>query len=56
MECRIRKDHADANFSNVRRAVLSLLKNNHTVKVGIRNKRLRAALDEDYLVQVLLGQ
>ena len=55
-ECRIRKDHADANFSNVRRAALSLLKNNHTVKVGIKNKRLRAALDEDYLVQVLLGQ
>jgi predicted transposase YbfD/YdcC len=55
-QCRIRKDNADANFSSLRRTALSLLKNNHRVKVGIKNKRLLAALDEDYLLEVLLGQ
>jgi predicted transposase YbfD/YdcC len=54
-ECRIRKGHADANFSIVRRAALSLLKNESTLKVGIKNKRLVAAWDESYLEKVLLG-
>lgn len=54
-QCRIRKGHADANFSSLRRTALSLLKNNHTEKVGIKNKRLLAALDDDYLLEVLLG-
>jgi predicted transposase YbfD/YdcC len=55
-QSRIRKGHADANFSNLRRTALSLLKNNHTRKFGVKNKRLAAALDEDYLTQVLLGK
>jgi predicted transposase YbfD/YdcC len=55
-QSRIRKDHADANFSSLRRTALSLLKNNHTKKVGVKNKRLLAALDEDYLAEVLLGK
>ena len=54
-QCRIRKGHADANFSSLRRTALSLLKNNHREKVGLKNKRLLAALDEDYLREVLLG-
>jgi hypothetical protein len=32
------------------------LKNNHSAKVGIKNKRLLAALDEEYLLEVLLGK
>jgi predicted transposase YbfD/YdcC len=55
-QCRIRKGNADANFSTLRRTALSLLKNNHSKKVGVKNKRLLAALDEDYLLEVLLGQ
>lgn len=55
-QCRIRKGHADANFSMLRRTALSLLKNNHTKQVGVKNKRLAAALDEDYLMEVLLGK
>jgi len=55
-QSRIRKGHADANFSILRRTALSLLKNNHGRKVGIKNKRLIAALDEDYLTEVLLGK
>ena len=35
-QSRIRKGHADANFSSQRRTALSLLKNNHTKKIGIR--------------------
>jgi len=54
-QCRIRKGHADANFSILRRTALSLLKNEKTHKVGIKNKRLTAAWDEDYLKQVLVG-
>ena len=55
-QCRIRKGNADANFSTLRRTALSLLKNNHSKKVGVKNKRLLAALDDDYLLEVLLGQ
>lgn len=54
-QSRIRKGHADANFSILRRTALSLLKNNKTKKVGVKNKRLLAALDEQYLMEVLLG-
>lgn len=54
-QSRIRKGHADANFSILRRTALSLLKNNRTLKVGIKNKRLAAGWDNDYLAQVLFG-
>ena len=55
-QCRLRKGNADANFSSLRRTALSLLKNNHTLKVGIKNKRLAAAWDDTYLEQVLCGR
>jgi predicted transposase YbfD/YdcC len=54
-QCRIRQGHADANFSILRRAALSLLKNETTLKVGIKNKRLTAGWDERYLEKVLIG-
>jgi len=55
-QCRLRKGAADANFSILRRTALSLLKNNKTHKVGVKNKRLLAACDEAYLEEVLFGQ
>ena len=55
-QSRLRCGHADANFSILRRTALSLLKNNRTLKVGVKNKRLAVGWDEDYLQQVLLGQ
>lgn len=55
-QSRIRKGHADANFSSLRRTALSLLKNNRTKKVGVKNKRLAAALNDDYLTEVLVGK
>ena len=54
-QCRVRMGHADANLSLVRRAALSLLKNNHSRKIGVKNKRLNAAWDDTYLLEVLCG-
>jgi hypothetical protein len=53
---RLRLGHADANFRMLLRTALSLLKNNHTLKVGVKNKRLAADWDDSYLEQVLFGQ
>ena len=55
-QSRLRRGHADANFSILRRTALSLLKNNHAIKVGVKNKRLAAGWDDEYLEQVLFGQ
>jgi len=54
-QCRIRKGHADANFSILRRTALSLVKNKQSKKLGVKNKRLTAAWNEDYLLEILLG-
>ena len=55
-QCRIRKGRADENFSILRRTALSMLKNESTQKVGVKNKRLTAAWDETYLEKVLTGK
>lgn len=55
-QCRLRKGHADANFSILRRTALSLLKNESTLKVGVKNKRLNAGWDDSYLEKVLFGK
>lgn len=54
-QSRVRKGHADQNQSLLRRTALSLLKNEPTAKVGVKNKRLKAAWSEDYLTKVLFG-
>lgn len=54
-QCRVRKDHADANLSILRRTALSLLKNEKTAKIGVKNKRLNAGWDDDYLAKVVFG-
>ena len=55
-QSRIRKGHADTNFSTLRRTALSLLKREDSAKVGIKNKRLTAAWDETYLEKVLFSK
>jgi predicted transposase YbfD/YdcC len=55
-QSRIRKGHADTNFSTLRRTALSLLKKEAMLKVGIKNKRLNAGWDNNYLTKVLFGQ
>ncbi len=54
-QCRVRKGHADANLSLLRRSALSLLKNHTKAKMGVKNKRLKAAWSDDYRLQVLTG-
>ena len=52
-DSRIRKAHGAENLSRLRRISLNLLKEDKTVKVGIKGKRLKAGWDEKYLLKVL---
>lgn len=54
-QSRVRLGHADANCSILRRTALSMLKNETTAKVGIKNKRLLAGWDDNYLEKVVFG-
>jgi len=49
-DCRARVANAAENLSRVRRIALMLLKQEKTVKLGIKSKRLKAGWDRDYLV------
>jgi predicted transposase YbfD/YdcC len=49
---RLREGHAAANLSVVRRMALSLLKRSN-VKLGIKNRRLKASYDNDFLESLL---
>ncbi|MDM8546741.1 ISAs1 family transposase [Candidatus Venteria ishoeyi] len=53
---RIRKDNGPENFAVLRHIALSLLKQDSSHKTGIANKRLKAALDQDYLYKILTMQ
>lgn len=54
-DCRVRKDHAPENLATVRRLALNLLREEKTVcKLGVKAKRHRCAIDEEYL-QTIMG-
>lgn len=52
-DSRVRVGQAAENFSTLRRIVNNLLQQERSVKLGIKAKRLKAALDERYLLKVL---
>jgi len=54
-ESRARAGASAANLVVLRHIALNLLKQEQTAKVGIKNKRLKAAWDERYLLKVIAG-
>ena len=52
-QSRIRAGHAAQNMATVRRLALNLLKQEESLSVGVKNKRLRAGWDHGYLRKVL---
>ena len=54
--CRVRKGNADINLAHLRRIAVSKLKNEKTVKAGVKNKRLAAGWNPDYILKVLFAK
>jgi hypothetical protein len=52
-DCRIRKDTAPQNFAILRHISLNFFNQEKTSKTGVKNKRLRAGWDDDYLTKIL---
>ena len=52
-ECRVRQGYGAENLARLRHIALNLLKQDKTAKVGIKNKRLKAGWDMDYLMHLL---
>jgi predicted transposase YbfD/YdcC len=54
-DSRIRKNNGAENFGTLRRLALGLLKREQSLKKSIRLRRYRAAMDNEYLMKVLLS-
>lgn len=52
-ESRLRKDFGTTNFAILRYIALNLLKQEQSLKLGIKNKRLNAGWNHDYLLTTL---
>ncbi len=53
--CRTRRDHAPENLAVIRRMALNVLRHNGSPRDSIRRRKLRAALNDDYRLRLLLG-
>jgi predicted transposase YbfD/YdcC len=54
-DSRVRAGHGDENLAAVRRIALNLLKQDKSCKLGIHNKRLKAAGNISYLMKIVTG-
>ena len=54
-DSRIRKDNGPENVATLRHIALNLLKQDKSIKVGIKSKRKNAGWSESYLLKVLNG-
>jgi len=52
-DSRIRKGYGDQNFAVLRQLALNLLRQDKSIKLGIKGKRLKAGWDETYLRHIL---
>lgn len=52
-DCPVHSDYAPENLSQLRKMSLNLLSQEKTAKIGVANKRLKAAWDNQYLAKVL---
>jgi predicted transposase YbfD/YdcC len=52
---RTRKDHSAENLALIRRIALNVLRHNGPPRDSIRRRKLRAALNDDYRLRLLLG-
>jgi hypothetical protein len=52
---RIRKDNSPENFALLRPLAINLLKQEKSIKGSLKMKRYRAAMDNDYLTQILVA-
>lgn len=55
-ERRNRIGHSAENFSRIRRLALNLLRRNKSCKLGVKAKRLKACLQEQYLLDLLAAE
>lgn len=55
-DCRVRTGHGAENLGLVRRLANSLLQQEKTAKIGVQNKRLKAARSTEYLLKVINTQ
>lgn len=51
-ECRVRTDHAPANFTTIKHIAHNLLRR-HTVNLSMTNKRLKAGWNEQFLLSLI---
>jgi predicted transposase YbfD/YdcC len=53
--CRTRRDHSAENLALIRRVALNVLRHNGPPRDSIRQRKIRAALNDDYRLNLLLG-